>query len=694
MVTAITPTPGGQAVDPGERRAALVLSALLLLAGVLVGVSPLLGVVDTADASPTTAVALAALAAALPGLLAVGLVVRRAVLGLAATAGAGVIGVVRLLTDVAVLSEPDRVTRPELFAETTERARPFTAGAGGWVLVLADVLWLTVGVLAAIRLARQVAPARDESDERIFSGPEPDPVHAVPRDTDIRPAEIRPGEIGPGEISTAGIRTAEVSTAEVGDAKSFDGTEVAAALSRVSPGRRSLNMPMVLVGFLGAVLLMVGALGTPYSGGYLALRVLPFGSSLTGLIGAALLGFVAAVVVVIAAALPTSIGRALLHGTALAAAVPGLTAVLAVLLGAPTSLSPVVWCGLLGALVLALAGLLSRRAADPAGARDPDGSPPPGWMTIGTGVLALLAAAALVGAGSTPLLYLDGAAPDGVAGGALLPAALPQLVAAAPMAVAGALALVPSLAALGRAAATVVWAGAVYAFGQALLARSLVLSTTGDSTGTGHSWTTGPGQWFSVLGTIAAGAAAVLAVLTMRRVEQASPAIVDDATLAAARSVRLWPAVGLTALIVVGLSLPAHSDLTGSGPGLWHGYDLDTWGVWALAIGGIIGVWAAALTHRPGAAAAWLVASAAVVGQSLIVPPAVRAVAGFGWGAGLWVAAVAVVSLLVAAPFFAKIAQRVRIETPAPLPGTTAPARRTTTPPKGSAPAGTTSKGR
>ena len=521
-VTAITSNSGAPAVDPRERRAAVVLSTLLLLAGVLVGISPLLGVVRTADSSPTTAVAVAALAAVLPGLLAIGLALRRPILGLAGTAGAGVIGVVRLLTDVAVLSEPDRVTRPELFAETTERARPFTPGAGGWVLVLADVLWLTVGVLAAIRLARLVAPGDDDPAERIFSAPDPVTLEPVDR-------------------VSGGMEITEVG--------STDATEVAAALSRASPGRRSLNMPMVLVGFLGAVLLMVGALGTPFAGGYLALRVLPFGSSLTGLIGAALLGFVAAVVVVIAAALPTSIGRTLLGGTALAAAVPGLTAVLAVLFGAPTSLSPVVWCGLLGALVLAAAGLLTRRTVDSAGARYLDGAPPPGWMTTGTGVLALLAAAALVGAGSMPLLYLDGAAPDDVAGGALLPAALPQLVAAIPIAVAGLLAVVPSLAALGRAAATVVWAGAVYAFGQALLARSLVLSTTGDSTGTAHVWTTGPGQWFSVLGTICAGAAAVLAVLTMRRVEQASTAIVDDDTLADARAARRWPAVGLTALI-------------------------------------------------------------------------------------------------------------------------------------------------
>ena len=104
-------------------------------------------------------------------------------------------------------------------------------------------------------------------------------------------------------------------------------------------------------------------LGTPYSGGYLALRVLPFGSSLTGLLAAALLGFLAAVVVVVAGALPRAIAQALLAGTALAAAVPGMTAVIAVLTGAPTALSPVVWCGLAGAAILALAGLLARGGA-------------------------------------------------------------------------------------------------------------------------------------------------------------------------------------------------------------------------------------------------------------------------------------------------------------------------------------------
>ena len=120
-------------------------------------------------------------------------------------------------------------------------------------------------------------------------------------------------------------------------------------------------MPMLLVGFVGAVLLLVGNLGTPYSGGYLALRILPFGSSLTGLLAAALLAFLAAIVVVVAAALPRSIGQALLAGTALAAAVPSITAVVAVLTGAPTSLSPVVWWGLAGAVILAGSGLLARR---------------------------------------------------------------------------------------------------------------------------------------------------------------------------------------------------------------------------------------------------------------------------------------------------------------------------------------------
>jgi hypothetical protein len=618
--------------DPVDRKNSLVLAGLLLAAGVLAGLSPLLGVVGTADASPTTAATVAAFVAILPGVLAVVLAARRPILGLAATAGAGLVGVVRLLTDIAVVTETDRITRPELFAETTDRARPFSAGAGGWLLIAADVLWLVVGVLAAIRTAALISGVGETTSEHIFG--------------DVEPSRGRPDPDNSGDE---------------------EGTALAAALSEPQPGRRPLNLPMVSVGFLGAVLLMVGALGTPYSGGYLALRVLPFGSSLTGLLAAVLLGFLAAVIVVVAGALPRSIAQALLAGTALAAAVPGITAVVAVLSGAPTSLSPVVWCGLAGAAILALAGLLARSGATSGVTRQPDAAPPQQWFTAGAGVLALLAAGVLVGASQTALLHLDGAAPDGIAGAALLPVGPPQLVAAIPLAVAGLLALIRPVAAVGRAAVAVLWAGAVYAFGQALWARSLVLATAGSADTSQHSWTAGPGQWLSMLGTVLALGAAVLAVLGSRRVDQASLEVVDDATLAQSRTRRLWRGVALAAGIVIALALPVHTDLTGAAPSLLHGYDLDTWGFWALATGGVGAVWAASVTRSAGKAAVWLGSAAALVVQPLIVPQVVRDVAGYAWSAGLWVGMAVVVLLLAAAPYFAAVAGRVRTTVPAPL---------------------------
>jgi hypothetical protein len=438
-------------------------------------------------------------------------------------------------------------------------------------------------------------------------------------------------------------------------------------LSDRQSGVRALNLPMVAVGFVGAVLLLVGALGNPYTGGYLALRVLPFGSSIAGLIAAALLGFLTAIVVLVAGALPRVLARALLLGTALAAAVPSLTAAVAVLTGAPTGLSPVVWCGLLGAVIVGAAGLLAGDRGVRPLSGDSDGAPPPRWLTIGTGAIAVLAAAALAGAADAALLYLDGAPPDDIVGAALSPAGPPLLVAAVPLAAAGLLALIRPVAEVGRTAVAVVWSGAVYAFGQALLARSLVLSTAGDASTTGHTWTTGPGQWLLLLGILLALAAAVLAAITARRVAQASPDIVDDSSLEAARNARRWPAVGLTVLILVALSLPIHSSLTGSSSTLINGYDLDSWGLWALAIGSIGAVWAAVLTRRAAVAVALLVAAAAVLCQPLFVPAVVRLLPGFELGVGFWVAGGTVLVLLLAAGYFGRAAGRVQTRRPLPL---------------------------
>src|SRR6478609_3451222 len=303
---AVTPPTDGS--TDRTRRPALVLSALLLVAGLLAGLTSVVGVAATADGSAVTASTLAAFIPALPGLLALILALRRPSLGLAATAGGGVVGLVRLFADFTVLIDINAVTRPELFVETTDRARPLTASGGAWLLVAADALMLGAGIVAAIRLAELVGSNEESGPDDLFGAGTWNEIPPGRRDG---PDETTPGD-----------------------------DDAVAVMSRPPPGRIPFNLPMLSVGFFGAVLLMVGALDIPYSGGYLGLPLVPIGSSLTGVVAAALTALVAAIVVVVAAALPGQIARALLAGTALSAAVPALTAVAAVLTGAPTNLSP------------------------------------------------------------------------------------------------------------------------------------------------------------------------------------------------------------------------------------------------------------------------------------------------------------------------------------------------------------------
>jgi len=620
-----------------ERASARLLAGLLLVAGVLVGVCPLIGVVTTADASLTGAVTIAAFTAVLPGLLAVALAVIRPTLGLAATAGAGLIGLARLFGDLAILTETDGVTRPELFYETTDRARPFATTAGGWLLLAADVLMVVVGVLAAGRLARAGADDSGTGPEPLF-GSAPDPAFAAES-----PAEA---------ITGAG-----------------EGTRVddsVLALTRSPEGRLGRNLPMIGVGFLGAILLMVGALETPYSGGYLTLRVLPLGASLTGVLAAALLSLLAAVSVVVAAALPRPVAAALLAGTALAAAVPPLTAVVAVLAGAPTSVSSSAWWGLAGAVVLASAGLLARHPGSTVDRSDGDGGAPSPMLTLAAGGLTLLAAVAAFAASRTALLQVNGAVPDAAAAAVLAPAGPRFLVAAVPLGVAGVLLLIPPTARIGRAVACIVWAAPVYALAQALALRSLVLASADNPLNADlpaevrRTWTAGPGLWWGVVAVALAVAAAVLAVITARQVEEASLQVVVDDSVEQSRLVRGWTAAGLTILTVVGCTMPVYSvGLTPSST-LFVGYDLDAWGIWAVALAVATASWAATLTRRPAVAAGYLLAAAAIAAVPLIVPGAIRDAPGFAWGPGLWAGGALVVGLLASVPVFAADARRVR----------------------------------
>jgi hypothetical protein len=608
---------------PDARRGTAVALAVLLLAtGVVAALSPIAGIVRPADGSAVSAFVAAGWTAVLPGVLALVLALTRPRLGLAATAGAGLVGIPRFLADLAVVTETDRVSRPELFAETTDRARPFQAGAGGWVLLTADLLMVVVGVIAARRLAADVVVRDEPPGDALFGGPAP--------------------PVAPTDAQTS--------------AESGEATAAVAAMSDPPSARRKMNLPMVGTGFLGAVLLMVGSLDIPYTGGYLALRVLPFGTSVSGLAAAVVLAIVAAGVVLVAAALPRDVAQALLAGTALAAAVPSLTAVLAVAVGAPTGLSPVVWWGLAGAVVLAASGLLARRDLTRAGPSNELASPVP--PTLVATVCGLASAAALVGASRTSLLYLDGAPPDAVAGVLLAPAALPLLVAGIPLAVAGLLALVRGSAIAGRAALMVVWSGAGYALGRAFWATSLVTATsTGSTSGVTHAWTIGPGGALTVLGAVLAVAAALFAVVGQRRAAEASPEVVDDDGLARSRRQRRWIAFALSVAVPVALALPVYTGLgVSSAPSLFHGLDLDTWAFWALAVGGWSGLWLGALTRYPQAAVAGPVAAAVVVVQPLVVPGVVRDLPGFTLGAGFWVILVLAVVMVAGAAAFGRSA--------------------------------------
>ena len=317
-----------------ERASARLLAGLLLLAGVLVGVCPLIGVVTTADGSPTGAVTIAAFTAVLPGLLAVALAVTRPTLGLAATAGAGLIGLARLFADLAVLTETDGVTRPELFYETTDRARPFATT--GRRVAAAGRGSADGGRRGAGR--RTAGPRRRRGfragPEPLF-GSAPDPAIAARpggrRSPDDRSREHAADDVG----ARAERATGRTPRAEPADDRRrlprrhpADGrcarnalqrglSHAAGAAARGQPDRRAGRRAAAAARRASALSLPRPCLDRSRPRCWPAPRW--------------------------------------------RAAVPPLTAVVAVLAGAPTSVSSSAWWGLAGAVVLASAGLLARR---------------------------------------------------------------------------------------------------------------------------------------------------------------------------------------------------------------------------------------------------------------------------------------------------------------------------------------------
>lgn len=629
--------PPGRSTPSGPGRGApaaaasdLVPGVLLLLAGLLVGVAAVVGVATAADGGPRGGVPVAAFVAALPGLAAVALGLRRPVAGLALTAAAGWWGLARLLADLSLFGDLGAVTRPELFAETSTRSQPFGAASGTWLLLLADLLWIVAAVLATRAVAPRLLPDRP-SGASLFGDPTP------------------------GDEPTAAGRD----------------------------GRTRWSLPVVLVGLLGVVLVAVGALDPGYVGGFLDLRALPPGTTLLGVLGIGLAVIVAAGLVLVAGAARRLLAVPLLVGSALAAAVPFLVALVVVTawggdLG--PGLSGSVWWGLAGAALLAVAGLLAPRADDDTDPTvvDPPARPDPSAPADGNGSrfaliaggLALVAGAAALGAASTSFLLVGGEPPSGAAADVVAPIGPPFAVAAVPLLVAGVLAVLAPTRRAGLVAVGVLAAGPVLALTQALVVRGTVLASVSNPLNATldsrlrPTWGDGAGYWLAWLAVVAALAAAVLAGVAARRSADAQTTVPDDASVAASRPVRAGLAVGLSALALVVLSVPIWSTLgRGSASTLLFGYAVDTWGLWAVAVAVIAAVWTAARTVRPDVAVAAPVAAAAVAVQPLLVPAAVRDQVGFAWGAGLWLVGALVVLLVVAAPLFGLQARRIRSRT-------------------------------
>ena len=120
MTAPSTVTVQGSAV-----RSALGSAAALLLGAVLVGIAALAGIAHTYDGSALGIAHGAVWLVLLPALLAVVLSAWKPGLGLAFTAGAGVVAIARLIADLPVLTAPNTVIRPELFYEVSARAQPF-----------------------------------------------------------------------------------------------------------------------------------------------------------------------------------------------------------------------------------------------------------------------------------------------------------------------------------------------------------------------------------------------------------------------------------------------------------------------------------------------------------------------------------------------------------------------------------------
>lgn len=624
-------------VPQGGRRSAFGCGGLLLL-GAMISVSgAMVGVAHSFDGSAPGQVSGAVWVLLLPPVLALLAVAYKTSLGLAVSAGVGIVSLARSITDLTLLTDPNSVLRPEFFYEVSNSAQPFRPAVGAWLVVLGDALMLVAGVLAAGRLGSRLS----FRSERIFDA-EPLPAANSGAGAELLAKALRSTEFGgPADSNSSGL-----------DAR---------------PARSNA---LVTSGFGGALLLLAASLGLPYTGGYLADRYLPPQLDLWGIGAALVVAVVAAGAVVAAAVTPRQVALGLLGGVGVGSAVPFFTAIAVRAAGAPVRLTALVGMGLAGSALLAAAGLLARVMPGADEQQEPSNSGLRRLNAVGA-LLTLLTAAAAAAAWRLPQLSYNGEADPPLASGFASsdPLSLPYQVATAVALVGGVLWLIPRWASAGRAVASIGGVPLVFAVAQSLhLLGELQASATVPNIGfAAPNWSTGAGLWSGIAGIGVGLVVVALAVRASRQTTDAAPVVADEESLATSRLLRTWVATGLTGLSVIELMLPVYRSRTGTSPTLRVGFDLSSWGVLALAVGMVCAAWAAAWARQAAPAVAYALTGGAILFVRLLIPASVRADDGFAVRAGLYVGYVTVLAFVLSALVLSGSARRIRMVEPAPI---------------------------
>jgi hypothetical protein len=634
-MSAVSATPA-VGVPRGEARSAFRCAGLLLFGAIVSASGALVGVVRTFDGSALGQASGALWVLLLPPVLAVSSIAYRPPIGLAVSAGVGMVSLARLITDLMLSTDPNSVLRPEFFYEVSHSAQPFRPAAGGWLVALGDALMLVAGVVAARRLGSLFFRS-----ERIF---------------DAEPLPAADGGSGPQLLAEA-LRSTDF------------GFPADSTGSRPDAGPARSNA-LVAAGFSGALILLAASLGLPYTGGYLADRYLPAQLSLWGIAAAIVVAVVTAGAVLAAGGMPRQLATGLLGGVGAGAAVPFLTAVAVRAAGAPVQLTAVVGMGLAGSALLAAAGLLGRVVPGADERREPSNAAVRRLNTVGA-LLTLLTGAAAAAAWRLPQLLYNGGADPTLPSGfpASDPLSLPYLIATAVPVVGGVLWLVPRWAPAGRAVASVCGVPLVFAVAQSLhLLGDLQASATVPNLGfAAPQWSAGAGLWSGIAGSGLVLVVVAVAVLANRQTTQAAPAVADEESLAESRAFRTRVAIALSGLTVIALILPVYRSPTGSSPTLLVGFDLGSWGVLALAVGMVCAAWAAAWARQAVPAAAYALTGGAILFVRLLIPSSVRAGDGFAVRAGLYLGFVTVLAFALSALVLSGSARRIRMVNPDPV---------------------------